>query len=258
MRRARGYAPAPIPLPPGFETAPPILAMGGELENTFCLVRSGEAILSQHLGNLENAAVLAAYKNTLALYQQLFEHRAVAIAADLHPDYLSAKLARTLARERDLPLLGIQHHHAHIAAVMAERGLPRETEPVLGIAFDGSGYGENGEPWGGEFLIADYCTFERAARKETIAARFHGGFSEAIATVATQLAQQHDLSRVVLSGGVFQNPVLLSQATQRLQQQGLQVLTPHRIPANDGGLSLGQAAIAAARLMGATAPTDSR
>ncbi|RZM78897.1 carbamoyltransferase HypF [Leptolyngbya iicbica] len=390
LRRARGYAPAPLPLPPGFEQAPPILAMGGELKSTFCLMREGEAILSQHLGDLENAIAFEAYQDTLRLYQDLFEHQPAVIAADLHPDYLSTKLGHTLATDRNLPLYGIQHHHAHIAAAMVEHGLPIDTAPVLGLALDGLGYGDDDTLWGGEFLIADYQTCQRVAHFEpiamlggaqatrqpwrntyaqlmnalgwealtqqfgdlelvqflanqprgildhmlttgtrsplassagrlfdavaaavgicrdstsyegqgaielealitpddlqaapypfaikregdrpilsavpmwsellrdlqvgvpvaTIAARFHLGLAAAIAQLATELAHHQHLTQVVLSGGVFQNQVLLIAVQEQLQQQGLTVLIPHEVPANDGGLALGQGAIVIAR-----------
>ena len=391
LRRARGYAPAPIAMPPGFEAMPSILAMGGELKSTFCLGRAGEAIVSQHLGDLENAAAFTAYQETLTLYQQLFEHEPVAIAADLHPDYLSTQLARQLSQERNLTLHDIQHHHAHIAACMVEHGLPMDSAPVLGIALDGLGYGADGALWGGEFLVADYRDFQRVAHFEPmamlggeqamrqpwrntyaqlinalgwdaliaqfgdlelvqflaakpravldqmlttqlrsplassagrlfdavaaavgccreaagyegqgaielealirpgesygdpyplaiaeqphgwvlsatplwqpllsdlqqgtdtslIAARFHHGLAAAISQLAVRLAEHHHLNRVVLSGGVFQNLVLLMAVQEQLCHQGLTVLTPHTVPPNDGGLSLGQVAIAAARM----------
>jgi hydrogenase maturation protein HypF len=169
IRRARGYAPAPVPLPPGFEAGPPILAMGGELKSTFCLGRAGEAILSQHLGDLENVTAFAAYQETLRLYQRLFDHRPIAIASDLHPEYLSTKLAHQIAQAQNLPVFGIQHHHAHIAACLVEQGQPIDSPPVLGIALDGLGYGTDGELWGGEFLVADYRTAQRVAHFEPIA-----------------------------------------------------------------------------------------
>ena len=388
LRRARGYAPAPIQLPDGFVDAPPILAMGGELKSTFCLRRSGEAILSQHLGDLEEATAFAAYEETLALYQKLFEHQPVAIAADLHPDYRSTQLAQDLAQKQNIPLYGIQHHHAHIAACMVEHGLPIDTKPVLGIALDGLGYGADGTLWGGEFLVADYRDFQRVAHfepmamlggaqatrqpwrntyaqllsamswetlqtqfgdlelvqflaekprsvlnqmlttqlrsplassagrlfdavaaavgccrdaasyegqgaielealvqsdavepypftvrsdreplvlsahtlwpqllrdlqqgveKSVIAARFHHGLAKTISDLAITLTARHQLSQVVLSGGVFQNQVLLMAVHDRLHQRGISVLTPHKVPPNDGGLSLGQVAIATAR-----------
>lgn len=390
LRRARGYAPAPIRLPQGFEDTPPILAMGGELKSTFCLSRDGDAILSQHLGDLENAVAFGAYQETLRLYQNLFEHEPIAIAADLHPDYLSTKLAQRLAQEKNLPLHGIQHHHAHIAACMVEHGFPIDTSPVLGIALDGLGYGADDTLWGGEFLVADYRDFQRVAyfepmamlggaqatrqpwrntyvqlvnslgwealseqfgdldlvqflaaqprpildqmlntgmrsplassagrlfdavaaavgccrdiasyegqgaielealinpetscthpypfaiyakgqtqvlsatplwpkllrdlqqgiERSLIAARFHYGLAVAIAHLAIDLAHRHHLTQVILSGGVFQNQILLTTVQDQLREAGLTVLTPHDVPPNDGGISLGQVAIAAAR-----------
>src|SRR5262245_23151837 len=156
LRRARGYAPAPLPLPEGFGAAPRILAFGGELKNAFCLVRDGEALLSQHIGDLEDALTQADYRHNLKLYETLYEHSPQSLACDLHPEYLSSKLARELAESGGLPLVETQHHHAHIAACMAENGLPLDSSPVIGVALDGLGYGADGELWGGEFLLADY------------------------------------------------------------------------------------------------------
>mgnify|MGYP006268960193 CR=1 FL=1 len=389
LRRARGYAPAPLPLPPGFESAPPLLAMGGELKSCFGLGRAGEVMLSQHLGDLENAQALAAYESTLELYQVLFDHQPQAIAADLHPDYLSTQLAQQLGQRWQVPVYGVQHHHAHIAACMVEHGLPMDSPPVLGIALDGLGYGADGGLWGGEFLLADYRQGQRLAHLQPlpllgghqamqqpwrntyaqlmaalgwqalhrdygdlelvkflaskprptldrmlttqlgsplasstgrlfdavaaavgccregvsyegqgameleglvpenfagagygfviapgavpilsaaplwpsllqdlqrgtdpgiIAARFHYGFAAAIAALAQDLAQRHRLQQVVLSGGVWQNQTLLQAVINKLEHQGLAVLTHHRVPPNDGGLALGQVAIAAAKI----------
>jgi hydrogenase maturation protein HypF len=169
LRRARGYVPASIRLPAGFQSAPALLAMGSELKNTFCLVRDGQAILSQHLGDLADATALAAYQQTLQLYLQLYQHQPTVIAIDLHPEYLSSKLGQELATAEGLTIELIQHHHAHIAACMAENGLPLSTQPVLGIAWDGLGYGEAGQLWGGEFLLADYRQFHRLASLKPVA-----------------------------------------------------------------------------------------
>lgn len=396
IRRARGYAPAPIKLPLGFHHVPPILAMGSELKNTFCLLREGEAILSQHLGDLENAASLTAYQDTLNLYLNLFTHQPQAIAVDLHPEYLSTKLGKELATANHLPLYSIQHHHAHIAACMAENNLPLDTKPVLGIAFDGLGYGTDGKLWGGEFLLADYRHFQRLATfkpvamiggeqaiyqpwrntyahllaanlwddcqqkytsleivkflqqkpikllnqlveksinaplassvgrlfdavaaaigictqecsyegqaaiameaivdidilnnpKETetypfhmsfldsiycidsrpmwkcllndiqqqtpqsvIAAKFHQSLANIIVETVNHLRQENLINQVVLSGGVFQNTILLKLVTQQLQNLQIPVLHHSIIPTNDGNLSLGQAIITAAKLI---------
>ncbi|MDZ7962543.1 MAG: carbamoyltransferase HypF [Aulosira sp. DedQUE10] len=395
IRRARGYAPAPINLPPGFEKTPQILAMGSELKNTFCLLREGQAILSQHLGDLENAAAFDAYQDTLNLYLNLFEHQPEAIAIDKHPEYLSTKLGKDLAAANHLKIYQIQHHHAHIAACMAENGIPLNSPPVLGIALDGLGYGEDGTLWGGEFLLADYRQFQRLAtfkpvamiggtqaiyqpwrntyaqliatdswenftqnygdleilkflekkplkvlnqlieqginspqassvgrlfdavaaaigicREEcsyegqaaialealidqhslnhhketpnypfnftffdniycidprpmwpallkdlqnqipqaTIATKFHQSLAKTIALMVKYLSQEYLINQVVLTGGVFQNCILLEQVTRDLQTLGINVLTHSLVPTNDGGISLGQAVIASAQL----------
>jgi hydrogenase maturation protein HypF len=392
VRRARGYAPAPLRLPPGFAAAPEILAMGGELKATFCLVKDGQAILSQHLGDLEHPAAFDDYRRNLALYRALFDHAPAALAADLHPEYLSAKLGRERARDEGLPLVAVQHHHAHIAACLAENGRPLAAPPVLGIALDGLGWGDDGTFWGGEFLLVDYRGYRRLARLApvampggaravrepwrnlyaqlsralgwpeaarqyarlalsdrlaakplatldrmiagyinsppasscgrlfdavaaaldiaferqayegeaamrlealvdpdalaalsgyrfavrpemldpkpmwkpllrdlaegvapgVVAARFHKGLAEAIATLAGRLARHRGLDTVALSGGCFQNAVLFGAVVRLLEGQGLIVLSHAAIPANDGGLAVGQAAVAAARLIGAT------
>jgi hydrogenase maturation protein HypF len=163
LRRARGHAPEPIRLPEGFAGAPRVLAMGAELKSTFCLVRRGEAILSQHIGDLEEAATHADYRGALGLYRRLFAFTPDIVAVDRHPDYLSTQWGRALAAEEGVRLVEVQHHHAHIAACLAEHGVSLSTRPVLGIVLDGLGLGENGELWGGEFLLADYLRFERLA-----------------------------------------------------------------------------------------------
>ncbi|MHC0062184.1 carbamoyltransferase HypF [Nostoc sp. UIC 10890] len=396
IRRARGYAPAPISLPPGFHNVPQILAMGSELKNTFCLLREGEAILSQHLGDLENAAAFNAYQETLNLYLNLFDHKPEVIAIDKHPEYLSSKFGKELAETNQIKIHQIQHHHAHIAACMAENGISLDSPPVLGIALDGLGYGDDSTLWGGEFLLADYRRFKRLATfkpvamvggeqaiyqpwrntytqliaanlwndceqkytdleivqflknkplkllnqliekginsppassvgrlfdavaaaigiyrdecsyegqaaiameaivdvsslnndKETLiypfsfsfsdsiycidprpmwqallddlqqqipqsvmAAKFHKGLANAIVEMVKHLSQENLIYHVALTGGVFQNCILLEQVTQGLQTLGIKVLTHSLVPANDGGLSLGQAVIAAAQLI---------
>ncbi|MBE9106283.1 carbamoyltransferase HypF [Nostoc cf. edaphicum LEGE 07299] len=396
IRRARGYAPAAISLPSGFDNVPQILAMGSELKNTFCLLREGKAILSQHLGDLENAAAFNAYQENLNLYLNLFEHQPEIIAIDKHPEYLSSKLGKELADTNKIKIYPIQHHHAHIAACMAENGIPLDSPPILGIALDGLGYGHNGTLWGGEFLLADYRKFQRLATfksvamigakqaiyqpwrntyaqlvaanlwddceqkytdleifkflknkplkllnqltekginsppassvgrlfdavaaaigiyrdecsyegqaaiameaivdvsslnndKETLiypfsfsfldsiycidprpmwqallndlqqqipqsimAAKFHKGLANTIVGMVKHLSQENLISQVALTGGVFQNRILLEQVTKELQILGIKVLTHSLVPANDGGLSLGQAVIAAAQLI---------
>ncbi len=394
LRRARGLAPAPIPLPPGFEAAPPILAMGGELKNTLCLLRPGQAILSQHLGDLEDARTADEFERTLDLYRQLYRHEPVAIALDRHPDYRSTWVGRALAAERGIEVIAVQHHFAHLASVMADAGWPLDGGQVVGLAFDGLGWGEDDSVWGGEFLLADYRGWERlghlrpvpmpggtramrepwrnlyaqlatclgweacataypdleltrylaakplatldtmmarglnspltssagrlfdavaaalgicreaiayegqaAIELETLALgaaggepgeaypfglvaagdqwlldpaplwqtllddlargqdlglmalRFHLGLAQAAADLASRLATERGLATVALSGGVFQNKTLFEAIAQRLRHQGLRVLTHRQVPANDGGLALGQAVAAAARLI---------
>ncbi len=421
LRRARGYAPAPINLPSDFPDIPPILAMGSELKNTFCLLRDGQAIVSQHIGDLANKTALAAYRHTLNLYLSLLEHQPAAIAIDHHPEYLSTKLGKELAVANSLPLYSVQHHHAHIAACMVENGVSFHTSPVLGIALDGLGFGEDGTFWGGEFLLADYRSFRRLGsfkpvamiggtqaiyqpwrntyahlrqgelreqgeqgkqgeireRRSTenqllgagyedlelfhflqhkpcklldqmvdkginsplasscgrlfdavaaaigicresctyegqgaialealaeqsilsnpeeielypftienrklagqlylpyieprlmwqallkdlrcntsqsvIAAKFHLGLAKEIASLVEHICRNNrdvEIKQVALTGGVFQNQILLNQVRVRLEAMHLQVLTHSQVPPNDGGLSLGQAAIAAAQ-----------
>ncbi|WP_198244309.1 carbamoyltransferase HypF [methane-oxidizing endosymbiont of Gigantopelta aegis] len=163
IRRARGYAPQSLLLPEGFEQGPDLLAMGGELKNTFCLIKDGQAVLSQHMGDLEDARVLKDYEHNLKLYQRLFNHQPEILAVDAHPDYLSTKLGMQKAAELGIEGVNIQHHHAHIAACLADNDWPLYAGKVLGIVLDGIGYGQDGELWGGEFLLADYCDFVRLA-----------------------------------------------------------------------------------------------
>lgn len=403
LRRARGFAPAPFMLPPGFERAPRVLAYGGELKSTFCLLREGEAIVSQHIGDLEDALTQADYRKAIDDYRDFFQFEPQALACDLHPDYLSSQLAAARAEAVALPLIVSQHHHAHIAACMAENGLQLNTAPVLGVALDGLGYGEDGTLWGGEFLLADYadCTRlacfkpvampggEAAIRQPwrntyahivaemgwarfamnyreldlyhfldakprdllngmlehglnsplasscgrlfdavaaaiglarehalyegqgaveleaavdhdcleheeaaldypfviprlkgsglpyveplpmwqallgdlilstpvgVMAARFHRGLAEAVVRMVDKLAAKvggddTPLRTVALSGGVFQNRILFERVLSGLEARGYLVLSHSEVPCNDGGLSLGQAAIAAARLL---------
>jgi hydrogenase maturation protein HypF len=154
IRRARGYAPFPVHLP---FRMPSLLACGAELKNTFCLTRDDYAFVSQHIGDLENLETLEHFQETLELYQRLFRIQPEAVAFDLHPDYLATRFAQSLS----LPKIGVQHHHAHIAGCLAENGV---SEPVIGIALDGTGYGPDGTIWGGEFLLADLHKYQRLGR----------------------------------------------------------------------------------------------
>ena len=392
LRRARGYAPKPLILPPGFELSPSILALGGELKNTFCLIKRNQAIVSQHMGDLENAATLAEYQSTLMLYRDLFEHKPDVVVIDKHPNYLSSQWGESFAVDSDLPLIKVQHHHAHIASTLAEQGHALDGPSVLGIALDGLGMGDDGALWGGEFLQVNYRTSDRlgyfkpvamlggakamyepwrntlaylmsefswpslatqyshlaliqflqskpinnlqqmmdrglnsppasscgrlfdavaaaigVCREQAshegqaaiemealvdlneleicaegyngrvrktegqlvidwqplwvallndlasgvtaarIAARFHSGLIQTVSQTAFDLCKQQRLDTVVLSGGVFQNRIILEGVSKRLRNCSLNVMSPHLLPANDGGLSLGQAVIAAAR-----------
>ena len=154
LRRSRGYVPHPVDLGMPLKE---ILAYGGELKNTFCLTKDHYAILSQHIGDLENYETLLFFEETLANLKKLFRVEPQAVAFDLHPRYMSSRFGRELALERKI---GVQHHHAHIASCMAENHL---REKVIGVAFDGTGYGTDGQIWGGEFLVADFAGFERRA-----------------------------------------------------------------------------------------------
>ncbi len=402
LRRARGHAPEPITLPRGFDAAPAVLAYGGELKNTFCMLRCGQAVLSQHIGDLEEAATQADYRRALQNLQGFFKFEPQLRAADRHPEYLSAKLADEDAERTGHRVVEVMHHHAHIAACLVDNGWPLDAGPVIGVALDGLGYGEGTALWGGEFAIADYLNFERygtfkpvallggeAAIREpwrntyahlmaemkwpafamnyseldlyaflaskpralldamlekqvnsplasscgrlfdavaaamgvcreraayegqgavemealvddevlrfedeqlgypfaipqlqgsgmpyieplamwsallgdmvlktplpTMAARFHKGLALVIVKMVDKVAHLHDadhpLRTVALSGGVFQNRVLLERVSAHLREAGFTVLTHHRVPCNDGGLALGQAAVAAAHAL---------
>src|ERR1044072_8509312 len=169
MRRARGYAPSSVPLPAGFDGAPDLLAFGGELKGTFCVVKDGAAIVSQHQGDLEDVSTFEDYQKNLQLYSRIYDHRPRLLVADMHPEYLSAKLAKQRAADEKLPLLEVQHHHAHIASCMVENGVALNAPPVLGIAIDGLGFGDDGTIWGGEFLLADYSGYQRIAAFKPVA-----------------------------------------------------------------------------------------
>ncbi|MFN2150112.1 MAG: carbamoyltransferase HypF, partial [Anaerolineales bacterium] len=163
LRRSRGYAPNPLKLP--WENYAQILATGPELKNTFCLTKSQYAFLSHHIGDMENYETLQSFENGIEHFERLFRVEPEAIVYDLHPDYLATRYARERAEHQGLPAFGIQHHHAHIAACMADNGL-RGERPIIGVSFDGTGYGSDGAIWGGEFMLADYQGFQRFAHLE--------------------------------------------------------------------------------------------
>jgi hydrogenase maturation protein HypF len=385
LRWARGFAPSGLRLPPALCEAPAGIAFGGDLKGGLAIQRpGGEVVLGQHLGDLENARAQANACRVAEDLLALFEVDPAWVASDMHPAYFSSRLAREFAAERGLPLIEVQHHHAHAAAVMAEVG---RTEPVLALVADGVGYGEDGSAWGGELLAVDLVGFERlghlsplplpggdaAARDVTrcglsllartvgpdfdrhprakqlvpdaqdramlaamlerdlrcppstalgrlfdafaawlelcrlnrfeaeapmaleaaaagepardvwpmdlvrveslwqldpvplatcvlggladgvataeLAARIHDSLADGLARLAEAGAQQTGLRTVALSGGVFANARLTRTLEARLVAAGLEVLRHTRVPTTDGGLALGQAAVAAARLV---------
>jgi hydrogenase maturation protein HypF len=159
-RRARGFAPLSIPMP--VATARPLLAVGPHLKNTFALARDRDVYVSQHIGDLENLETLEHFRSSLDRFRELFRIEPEVIVRDLHPGYLSTRVARELAESMgSVELVAVQHHHAHVAAVLAEHG---ETGPAVGLAFDGTGYGDDGYVWGGEILVADLGTYRRRGR----------------------------------------------------------------------------------------------
>lgn len=389
LRRSRGYVPVPLALP--ISSPAGVLACGGQLKNTACVARGNRAWVGPHVGDLENYETLRSFTDGVAHLERLFAVEPRCVAHDLHPEYLSTKYALDRAEtEPDVELDGVQHHHAHLAACLAEYG---ECGPALGVIFDGTGYGSDGELWGGEILIGDLTSFERvghlwpvampggeAAIREpwrmacawlaelapgvpempaalrgrvarnqwdavahlarsrlsarttsmgrlfdamaalcgvrthvsyegqaaiefetiadveergryavpicaspggivldarelvrevmgdlaasvpvdVIAGRVHNGVAYAARCACVEVAEQHGIGTIVLSGGVFQNVLLLERTAGLLEQEGFRVLVPERLPVNDGGLSYGQAAIAAARASSGMAGDVSR
>ncbi len=375
IRRARGFAPMPLRLP---VSAPvPLLAVGPLLKNTFTLAEGAAAWVSQHLGDLENLETLEHFDRSLARFRRLFAIAPEVVVRDAHPEYLSSRLAEEMGLPR---VLVVQHHHAHIAAVMAEHGV---TEPVIGLALDGAGYGDDGTTWGGEVLVGDLTGYRRAAhllpaplpggdraarspwraaagylsiepgfagafalafqgvspverdlverqiarglnaplassmgrlfdaaaailgvRHEAayegqaamelealagrrpateypsgfleqdgrlvldplpllavlgtrrrrgepvadLAADFHASVAWALAALVRRVAEESGIRTIALGGGVFQNGRLLESLSRRFAQSGFRVLAPRRLPPNDGAISYGQAAVAAAIL----------
>jgi hydrogenase maturation protein HypF len=164
IRRSRGFAPDPLLVS---QKLPQVLATGAELKNTFCLTREYYAFVSHHIGDLENAETNDAFETGIRQYEQLFHIQPEAIGCDLHPDYLSTRYAESRARQDEIPLVRVQHHHAHLAACLAENQW-NKNEPVIGVCFDGTGYGTDGAIWGGEFLVGNYRGFERKAHLKYI------------------------------------------------------------------------------------------
>jgi hydrogenase maturation protein HypF len=196
VRRARSYAPYPIRLP--FKTRQ-VLGCGAEEKNTFCLTRDNYAFLSQHIGDMENMETLEHFDNTMSLYKRLFHIEPDIVAHDLHPDYLATKYARELGGS-GMKVVPVQHHHAHIASCMADNGLESR---VIGVAFDGTGMGADGNIWGGEFLVADYRDYKRVGHLEYLplpggAAAIKRPYRTAIGYVLTLLGEDA-LNAVVAS-----------------------------------------------------------
>ncbi len=375
VRRSRGWAPGPIRL--AFPVAEPVLATGGHLKNTFCIARGDAAYVSHHIGDLEGVDAFLALREGIDRHTRLLGVAPDIVAYDLHPDYLSTKLALELpAAQR----IAVQHHYAHVVACAAEHGV---ADPVLGVAFDGTGLGTDGAVWGGEFLVADAVGFERVAHldyvplpggeaairhplrmaasylfaafgedmasldiafvdrlppgewpvlrsmlrrgvqspptssvgrlfdavsallgvqtraryegeaamaleaaadpaierayafevRETadgwiaepasvlraivadmvadravpdMAAAFHNALRDLIVDVAVRVRRRNGIRRVALTGGVFQNRLLVERVAAALSSRGFEVLLHRQVPCNDGGLALGQACIAAA------------
>jgi hydrogenase maturation protein HypF len=158
VRRSRGYAPRPVELP--ISCPRPMLALGGQFKVTFALGRDRQAFLSHHMGDLDHYEAFRQFQKDITLYEQLFSIEPECLVHDLHPDYVTTSYARSRAERDGTPLVAVQHHHAHMASCMAENGLD---QPVIGVTFDGTGYGADGAVWGGEFLVGDYRSFRRAA-----------------------------------------------------------------------------------------------
>ncbi|MBI5958770.1 MAG: carbamoyltransferase HypF, partial [Chloroflexi bacterium] len=379
LRRSRGYAPYPIPLP--FE-APPLLAAGAELKNTFCLARDNSAFMSQHIGDLANYDALRSYEHSIEHLSRLFRVKPELIAHDAHPDYMATRYAVERSLTENTPHIAVQHHHAHLASGLAEHKITPE-EPAIGVIFDGTGLGPDGAIWGGEILIGSYSWYRRFAHlryiplpggdaatqrpyrialahlwqsgidwendlapcrtanaqeqgvirqqlekrinapltssmgrlfdavaalagvlqtvnyeaqaaiwleaqidpdergvypfeisafsgesvprqidpssalcaivrdvrdgvpTSKIAARFHNGVAEMIEQVCRVARRATGIKAVVLSGGVFQNSTLHRLVVPRLEESGFTVYSHQLVPANDGGIALGQAAVAA-------------
>jgi hydrogenase maturation protein HypF len=161
VRRSRGYAPAPIRLP--FSCRDPILAVGGQLKNTFALGRDRQAVVSHHIGDLDELAACEAFERDIVLYERMFDVQPGVVAHDQHPDYASTRFALARPSAHRVP---VQHHHAHVASGMAEHGL---AGPVIGVAWDGAGWGSDGAVWGGEFFFGDARAVERVAHLRYVA-----------------------------------------------------------------------------------------
>ncbi len=369
IRRSRGFVPRPVDLKFNVEG---ILALGAEQKNSFCIGKGNQAVMSQYIGDLKNRATYSFFNESIDRFSDLFKFKPEFIACDLHPDYLSTLYAEHIENELNIPLVRIQHHHAHIASCIAEHGI---NEEVIGISLDGTGFGSDGNIWGGEFMIADlksyrrfthfdyipmpggekaiaepwrmafayifkyfgdsfdynsvplfnsvneqklvlvkemiinkmnspitsgagrlfdavsailgFCpvsTFDSEApmrlesaidvetndfypfqadnsivfadtikailedlsrqKISVISAKFHNTVAQVILEVSKQIRRVTSINNVILSGGVFQNKYLLEKSLYLLNRNRFEVFTNHLVPANDGGISLGQIVIA--------------
>ena len=197
LRRARGVAPGSLPLPPGFEDAPEVVAYGGRMKAAICLLKHGQALLSHHLGDLDDALTWAEFQRADADYAALFDHHPTLAACDLNPDCRAARYAA----ERGLPLVQVQHHHAHLAACLADNLWPLDAGPVAGIVLDGLGLGSDGTFWGGEVLLGDYRSFTRVAGLAP--AQLIGGDKAAVDPWRNLLAQLDQASLGELMDSMF-------------------------------------------------------
>src|SRR5580692_1218454 len=198
LRRSRGFVPVPVAIE---QESQPILAVGGELKNTVCVIRGREAFLSQHVGDLENLESYGFFQEAVEHLQRILEVQPKIIAYDLHPDYFSTRWA---LEKQDVQLIGVQHHHAHVAACMAENHLDGR---VIGIALDGTGYGTDGAIWGGEVLLADYLNFERVAHLQYFplpggAAAIHEPWRIALGLLCRDFGNQLPLAESLLSADI--------------------------------------------------------
>ncbi|MBA7622481.1 Carbamoyltransferase HypF [subsurface metagenome] len=214
LRQARGYAPYPIFLP--FKSKP-ILACGAEDKNTFCLTRDEYAFLSQHIGDMENEETLEHFEKTIGLYKKLFRVEPEIIAYDLHPEYLATKYALELGAKEGLKLIPVQHHHAHIVSCLVENNVK---EPVIGVAFDGTGYGSDGTIWGGEFLVADWKDFKRVGHLEYMplvggAAAIKKPYRMALSYLYTLLGEDYELDSLPLKGLKSAEAEIIKQQLKR-------------------------------------------
>jgi len=215
LRRARGYAPYPIFLP--FKSRQ-ILACGAELKNTFCLTKDEHAFLSQHIGDMENEETLEHFENTIELYERLFRIEPEIVAYDMHPEYLPTKYALQGRSERGLNLIPVQHHHAHIVSCLVENEVDR---PVIGVAFDGTGYGTDGTIWGGEFLLADWHSFQRVGHLEYVplsggVAAIKKPYRMALSYIYTLLGEGFSFEGLPISK---RNPIELEIIRQQLKRR---------------------------------------